>query len=178
MTNDAWLTTFTGTQFFPANPNMHDIHIIDIAHSLSNLCRYGGHCRVHYSVAEHSVRLSDVAPDHLKLAALMHDTPEACLGIDMPSLIKHNLFPGIAAVEEKLRVLIFRKFNIEADQAALDEVKKLEHSLTAAEARDLLPSPLIGWYLPEPPLEAHIDPWPATLAERLFLSKFGELYHG
>jgi len=52
-----WLETHTGQQFFydadkiDTNPYQID----DIAHALSNICRFNGHCQKFYSVAQHSV---------------------------------------------------------------------------------------------------------------------------
>ena len=59
----AWITTYTGKKFYPAVPDLELISIIDIAHALSMICRYAGHCTKFYSVAEHSVRLCVSVPD-------------------------------------------------------------------------------------------------------------------
>ena len=50
-----WLQTFTGKKIDLINPTREMVDIEDIAHSLSMICRYNGHCRDFYSVAEHSV---------------------------------------------------------------------------------------------------------------------------
>ena len=52
-----WMQTYSGFQFWPLDPRPEEIHVIDIAHSLANQCRYAGHCREFYSVAQHSVLL-------------------------------------------------------------------------------------------------------------------------
>jgi hypothetical protein len=51
--------------FTPLAPNAADVYLFDIAHALSNLCRYGGHAQRFYSVAEHSVLLSYAVPPDL-----------------------------------------------------------------------------------------------------------------
>lgn len=56
-----WMQTFTGRQFWPMDPRPEDLDILDIAHALSLLCRFGGHCQRFYSVAEHSVHVSTLA---------------------------------------------------------------------------------------------------------------------
>lgn len=57
-----------------------DVTIDDIARSLSMIARFNGHVSKFYSVAQHSVLLSRLAPDDLKMAALLHDASEAYLG--------------------------------------------------------------------------------------------------
>ena len=60
-----WMQTYTGRQFWPIDPRANEVHIEDIAHALSMMCRYNGHCRTFYSVAEHSVLVSQhVPPEH------------------------------------------------------------------------------------------------------------------
>ena len=54
----ATIRTFTGKTINLIMPKEEDIDILDIAHGLSNVCRYNGHCSKFYSVAEHSVLLS------------------------------------------------------------------------------------------------------------------------
>src|SRR3989304_3945731 len=45
-----WIQAWTGKVFYPFNPCIEDIDIKDIAHSLSLICRYNGHCREFYCV--------------------------------------------------------------------------------------------------------------------------------
>jgi hypothetical protein len=47
--------TFSGLFVDTNNPDPSTILLKDIAHALSNTCRFGGHCDGFYSVAEHSV---------------------------------------------------------------------------------------------------------------------------
>lgn len=87
------LKTITGRQIDLFNMTADDVDIIDIAHGLSRICRFGGHVHGWLSVAEHCVRVAErcVAngrPD-LALQALYHDAAEAYIG-DMPSPIKHR----------------------------------------------------------------------------------------
>lgn len=93
-----WIQTYTGREFYFGNHGPADFDILDIAHSLSNLCRFNGHTRTFYSVAEHSVRVLHYVRDrresewakkfhdqvrrspHLEAWALLHDAAEAYLG--------------------------------------------------------------------------------------------------
>jgi len=44
-----WLQTAGGRAFFPLDPRPEDVDILDIAHALSFVCRFGGHCLNFYS---------------------------------------------------------------------------------------------------------------------------------
>ena len=57
------MCTYTGTEFYPTAPLAQELQIEDIAHALSNICRFGGHCSRFYSVAEHSVRVARLVYD-------------------------------------------------------------------------------------------------------------------
>ena len=50
-----WFQTKTGKLVDVQNPTPDIVDLEDIAHALSMTCRYAGHCREFYSVAEHSV---------------------------------------------------------------------------------------------------------------------------
>ena len=75
-----WFLTYTGRQFWPLDPRPEDICIRDIAHHLSLCCRFNGACRVHYSVAQHSVMVANILPAPLRFWGLMHDATEAYVG--------------------------------------------------------------------------------------------------
>ena len=87
---DGTITTWTGAAFDFARPLESEIRLDDIAHSLGMLCRFNGHIRRFYSVAQHSVLVSRlVEPEHA-LHALFHDAPEAYVG-DMTAPLKKSM---------------------------------------------------------------------------------------
>ena len=110
-----WISTFSGRRYYPIDPRADEIHLIDIAHSLSNTCRYNGHSRLFYSVAEHSILLARYVLDNgietfhhniksLASWALLHDAQEAYLG-DLPQPLKHGTDMGILfQIKEELNV--------------------------------------------------------------------------
>jgi uncharacterized protein len=55
------ITLMSGTYFDFLDPAGSDFKIEDIAHGLSNICRYAGQCCRFYSVAEHCLHVSDTA---------------------------------------------------------------------------------------------------------------------
>ncbi len=107
-----WITTYSGEDFDPVSPEPEKIKLVDIAHSLSLLCRGNGHIRHFYSVAQHSVNcaLEAAARGHsrrVQLACLLHDASEAYMA-DVPRPIKHRL-SNYAEIECRLQEEIFGK---------------------------------------------------------------------
>ncbi len=100
--------TFTGIYVNVFEPTLDMFCIEDIAHALSNQCRFGGHLPEFYSVAQHSILCSSLADGKHKLSALMHDASEAYL-LDIPSPIKQGLV-GYKEIEDNLMKLLAEKF--------------------------------------------------------------------
>lgn len=116
----------SGVLFDVFAPKEEDIDINDIAHALSNLCRYGGHSPKFYSVAQHSV-LCSLKGKNLQeqLELLMHDASEAYL-IDLPKPIKMQI-PQYIEIEDNLLAIIFKKFNLTFPLT--DRVHKVDYEL-------------------------------------------------
>lgn len=100
--------THSGIMFNLQDFNIKDINIIDISHSLSNTCRYNGHCHRFYSVAEHCILGSYLIEPELALFFLLHDASEAYMGDVITPLKK--MFPLYQEKEDELLGLIFQKF--------------------------------------------------------------------
>ena len=64
------IQTYLGKEFYPLDPKLEDIHIVDIAHAISMKCRYTGHSRFFYSVAQHSVLLTRYIRHELENGAI------------------------------------------------------------------------------------------------------------
>jgi hypothetical protein len=56
-----YMTTYTKRKIDPMEMQIKDIHIKDIAHALSLLCRANGHSKYFYSVAQHSINCAKEA---------------------------------------------------------------------------------------------------------------------
>jgi 5'-deoxynucleotidase YfbR-like HD superfamily hydrolase len=89
---EPFIITYTGKKFYYDPIDAADIDIRDIAHSLSQLCRYTGHTNGFYSVAQHSLLVAQKMPgnEEAKLAALLHDAAEAYTN-DLASPLKSYL---------------------------------------------------------------------------------------
>lgn len=145
-----WIQTFTGRAFYPLDPRPEDIDPADIAHSLSLQCRFGGHVRDFYSVAEHCVRMADaVAPEHA-LAALLHDATEAYV-IDLPRPLKRML-PDYRTMEDRVWAAIATRFDV--DPVLPPEVKEADNRILIAERNALLTPPPQAW------VETGLEPLP------------------
>lgn len=131
------LTTFSGICVDVLNPMASDFEIYDIAHSLSQLCRFGGHSREFYSVAQHSVRVAAELPSGLQLAGLLHDASEAYL-IDVPRPVKAHL-SEYRRIEDNLLNVLFKQFGISLDDKGAQLIKDADDAVLAAEWKELMP---------------------------------------
>lgn len=169
---EPFIETFTGKRFYFLDPTEESICIEDIAHALSNKCRFAGHCRDFYSVAEHSLIVSLLVPEDLALPALLHDAAEAYLE-DIPSPIK-PFFKEYKEMENKILDVIVSKwgFNLSPN---CEEIKIADKVQLRSEARHLLPSMGEGY----PEIEGRIGKKPKCLyphlAEEAFLERFYDL---
>jgi hypothetical protein len=171
----SFMQTFTGRKFWPMEPLPGDIDIRDIAHALANTCRYAGHCLVFYSVAEHSVLMSEKASPKNRLAALLHDAAEAYL-CDVPSPLKPYL-TNYQAIEQRLNECVAERFGIPFPFP--DEIHALDSAILADERAQLM-APMTDvenkeWGAPLPPLGVEFPKWPPAIAERQFLRAFHAL---
>ena len=187
--DNRWIETFTGKSFFPLEPEPDKICIEDIAHSLSLLCRFNGHCNRFYSVAEHSVRVASLVNQFVgglyhpyqeiyktnrdykrdyncEMYALLHDTSEAYIS-DIPRPIKSSL-TNFKDIEKNIEKNILQKYcrfkyNEEKYDHFINECKphitKADNILLATEARDLGMKLIDDWKLEEEPLKEQIIPY-------------------
>jgi 5'-deoxynucleotidase YfbR-like HD superfamily hydrolase len=171
-----FIQTVSGRRVNPFEPDPAEIDPHDIAQALSNLCRFGGHCRVFYSVAQHSALVSDLvegdgSDPEMVMAALLHDASEAYLG-DMPHPLKHRSELGAAfrAAEAVLERAIRERFALTVDTAA---IKPIDRALLATERRAFA---RVAWHWPEldgvEPLDLTLEPWEPARAAREFISRF------
>lgn len=169
------IQTVSGQYFFFDSPESHNFPIEEIAHALSHICRYTGHVRQFYSVAQHSVLVSKHVPIEHAFAALMHDASEAYLG-DVSSPLK-QLLPDYKAYEHRVEKALFAAYGI--DFPLHPCVKAADLTLLVTEQRDLMPHVnrlLDQRFWPDlPPLPEEIVPLSHRAAKDQFLRRFYEL---
>lgn len=71
------IQTRSGAAWYPLDPRAEDVRAIDIAWSLSRVCRFGGHCSRTYTVLEHLVRCCDLALHSAGISDFLHDAPSS-----------------------------------------------------------------------------------------------------
>lgn len=173
-----WIATASGTKWFLTDPHPNDVRIDDIAHALAMVCRFGGHCREFYSVAEHSVRMAEVADfEHgidAAMWALIHDAPEAYLG-DMVRPLKSTM-PDYRRMEARTEEVIIQGLGFKPVNAECRAyVKHLDDVLLMTERRDLVNHCGHDWTPRAEPLPGTIVPMSPMIAKAAFLGTFQRL---
>lgn len=175
-----WMISYKGNKLFPLDLRPRDIDIDEIAHSLSNLCRFGGHCKFFYSVAQHSVLVSSLLPDELKLVGLLHDATEAYCG-DMVRPLKKSL-PQFDEIESNIWRVVATKFDLPflmPERVCLEDARVL-----LAEKKSLLVDHEHKWEFPQcaypglEPANIKILPWSPFMAKGAFLDAFEVIMSG
>ncbi len=184
----AWIQTYLGKAFDFESPTVDMVNIVDIAQSLSHLCRFTGHSRIFYSVAEHSVHMSR----HLwargghdrercrRLAqwGLLHDAVEAYVG-DMASPLK-SLLPEYRTIEHRIEAVVLAAFGI--TETKPKEVQEADRVFLMSEATALLGRPPRPWPTEASQVDARSLPnweppcWAPQVAMAEFLGDFGRLF--
>jgi hypothetical protein len=172
-----WIQTFSGIAFWPLDPRPDEIHIEDIAHALAMQCRFTGHVRRFYSVAEHSIHVSLLCDPSDALWGLLHDASEAYLA-DVARPVKR--LPSMAeykAAEKRLQSAIAGRFGLGANEP--DSVQKADNVMLGIEARDLMAPLQPGWEKWLALIGSHglvlTQPWSPEEAEARFLARFQTL---
>lgn len=190
-----WIQTWSGRAFDLSAPAPEMVDATDLAHALAMMPRYCGHCAWHYSIAQHSVLVSEIvaatAPE-LALAALLHDGGEAYTG-DWSSPLKALIgerssgspIGNVAKrVENDAQHAVEARFGVALLPVDRRIVKHADLVALATEKRDLFgPPPQAGWgdatgYVLPAPLETRIEEWPWEKAKRRFLDAFERLGGG
>lgn len=163
--------TYTGRMFFPFDPRPEDVCIDDIAHSLSLQCRWAGHTRTFYSIAEHCVRGAQHLRGELALEFLLHDASEAYL-LDMPRPLKHwGLFGWLyRKLERRVERAIAEHFSLHYPHCGV--VKHIDNRMLATEQRDLFDYARTAT---DKPFPEQIVAYPSEQAERAFMNRFEAL---
>ena len=171
--SDNWIQTYTGLRLDLLDPDPATINLDDIAHALALQCRFNGHCREFYSVAEHSVRVARILPERLRAWGLMHDATEAYIGDIVRPLRRAAGLECLDEIETDVLAAVAVRFGLpllgDVPFADYEAIRHADDILLATEARDLMAPPPEDWGLTVEPLPDTIEPWGQRQAERSFL---------
>ena len=136
----SYIITYTGKRFDIPCPSIDQICLEDIAHALSQQCRFNGHTSHMWSVAAHSILVHDIAKsekeeDDVLAACLFHDAAEAYIG-DIVTPLKQCI-PEIGAVESGILRTIAIKYGIDFNSHK-DRIKQYDLRALAAEKKAFL----------------------------------------
>ena len=189
MAERAWQRMLSGRRVDLLDPSPLDIEIEDIAHGLSRVARWNGQTagRSALSVAQHSLLVESLAyrtnrgmSPALRLATLLHDSPEYVIG-DLISPFKAAVGLDYRAFEKKLLAAIHIRFGLPATLPQKDSrlIKRADRMAAFLEATQLagfsVPEArrFFGRYQKLPNVK--LEPMPATRAKAEFLRQFKTL---
>lgn len=169
--------TYTGKKVYIFNPTVESLDLADISHSLSMVCRFGGHTKKFYSVAEHCVILSNVVPEEHAKWALMHDASEAYFG-DLIRPIKHTpALKGYREAEKNIQKVIAKKFGLPSEIPSI--VKEFDSHLLYTEAKEMFMNFDLSYFDKKGYrhlTNVEFNYYSPNEAKKVFLSRFSELF--
>ncbi len=144
---NGWIELINGTQFYFEAPEDYMIQVEEVAHALSMLCRFNGHTRRFYSVAEHACLMSDWvmtqnwATPQYGLLALHHDDAEYIIG-DMARPVKMKV-PQFKTLETTLDKAIAHRFGTEYPFPPW--LKEIDRRILVDERRGVMNTSINEW---------------------------------
>jgi len=175
---DLYIETFTGKRLYVLNPSKEAVCIDDIAHALANNCRYNGHTKKFYSVAEHCCILADYVLNRANLGpiealrTLLHDSAEAYI-TDVPKPFKQEL-PDYQAIERRLEAVVLPAFGFSSKLPAY--LKELDRRVVRDERMQAMSRSGNTWkHDSETPLGVTIEMWDPERAEKEFIIRYHSL---
>lgn len=192
-----WLELSDGSKLFlkpEGDAEFEALSVPVLAHHLATINRWGGKARAPFSVAQHTLGVTDTVAafgggPRLQVLAMLHDAHEPFMGGDMPTPMKRwsQRIAGASAelfLADRIDDAVRSAFGIAPP--SLEEMRAIKQADTlalAAEHRDLCHQPARdNWTarLPSPAAIATIEPWPWQMARERFAERLTHLlaaYH-
>ncbi|WP_124194538.1 phosphohydrolase [Natrarchaeobius chitinivorans] len=169
------INTYSGIRIDPLAPAPDRIRLEDVAHGLSQTCRFSGQSEFFYSVASHSLFVSyELAREHdsvVQLYGLLHDAAEAYI-TDLPRPVKRRI-DEFDAIEERILEATWQRLDVpEPTEDEWAAVMDADDRLFRYEATELL-----NGYRPteQPSLEYELTPCAPTEVRQQFLERADRL---
>lgn len=161
-----YMRSYSGKKIFHLQPQATQFCLEDIAHALSQICRFTGHCSPFYSVAEHCIRVADLLPEDIRIHGLLHDAAEAYIS-DITTAFKKNLLvkqgqktTSISVTEECILFSIYESLGLRfPDSATKTKIAYADEVMLVTEARDLMKHCDYREFGNVPPLSKKIEPY-------------------
>ena len=175
---NGWMFVLNGKRLEIRNPDPDCFDIVNIAHSLAMIPRFGAQSQIFYSVAQHSIHVSSLLPLEYKLYGLLHDGPEFAL-MDLPRPLKYipSILKAYKPIENKLMKVIAKKFKFSMGKKATAAVKEVDRLVGFTEMRDLINLPkdyvILGPTLPNIDLSKEKMTWEE--AKQKFLETYATI---
>jgi len=171
------IQTFCGLPFWPMDPRSEEVEIVDIAHALSNQCRFTGHSRAFYSVAQHAYHVSNICNPDDALWGLLHDAAEAYV-CDLARPMKHQPeYAHYCRDEQLVMAAICKRFGLAPTMP--ESVHRADEIMLASEVLSLMTPDRSVWgrWIDAVPPEWRIKVFPVGPGEakELFMTRFKEL---
>lgn len=176
-----YILTATGKKFWFDDPKPEQICIEDIAWALAHSCRYTGHCRWFYSIAQHAFMASYLVPELFAMEALLHDAAEAYIGDLIRPLKRLPIFGDIyLKIEGPIEKAVAERFKLTYPWP--DEVKRADELVVGAEVAQNIRSKVVNHLSDDIAARTEGERsatqlyyWNADLAKIYFLQRFTEL---
>jgi hypothetical protein len=171
------IETYSGAMFDYDDPDASQINIQDVALALANICRFAGQISRFYSVAQHCVNASRIAPAECSFDALMHDAAESLTG-DWPTPLK-DAVPSFRDLEYRIEAALAHRFQFQFPLPPA--VKVVDLQMLKLEKDSLKPNSPHTWKILEgvktDGLSDLVDlsPWTPEFAQQEFLRTYEEL---
>ena len=171
-----YIETVSGARINLFRPDSNEIHLDDVATALSNLCRFTGHVKRWYSVAEHCLLVAALLPEHLKLTGLFHDAGEMVTN-DIASPVK-KYAPRINKIEGLFLQAAASKFGFQYPFPL--EIKCADHLALYIEAHALKHSGGMDWEQfndidPDKVPAIQLSCYPPHVAKHVFLDMYYQI---
>lgn len=167
------LLTFSGRTVDLNAPDFARFDIEDVARPLAYQCRFAGNTIAFYSVAQHCVLASRLAPPGFAYDALMHDCEEAFTG-DWPTPWKVRIGrDAVRAAVAPLKIALAKRFGFSHPEPRA--VKIADQRALATELRDLCAPHRVNWRDLPAPDPAAVVPLGPEEAKEAFLQRYREL---
>ena len=175
-----YIQTYTNRKINLLNMQPQDIDIRDIAHGLSQVNRWNAQTITRYTTAEHSLYVSRLLPNQLKLYGLLHDASDAYLP-DVPHALKYNkIMDDFRILESEIQDKIYQKYDIQYTPEA-EKLLKYADNITAYWEYKKLFTKDIGHMDIHKEISKRvrvdIKIYQSKVIESKFLKEFKRLYH-